>query len=145
MLIIFNIFTVKFSGFLIILGGIEMGHWLKICVNKIWTFCISHSKAENLMRIVHQKLKILGDGQGSFSNLCSNIKRVWSNWSSSMSSETKKEWFQFTYILVITEIISMLLRTCFWKHLFGMGSGMGIGVWDIFSLKWVKWIKANNF
>ena len=46
----------KISGFLIFSGVIEVGHWIKKCVNKISTFCISHSKAENLMRTVHQKL-----------------------------------------------------------------------------------------
>ena len=39
-------------------------------------FCISHSKAENLMRSVHHKLKLFGGGQGSSSSLCSNIKRI---------------------------------------------------------------------
>ena len=35
---------------------IEVGHSLKKCFNKISTFCIFHSKAESLMRTVHQNL-----------------------------------------------------------------------------------------
>ena len=104
MLIFFNIFTAKISGFLIFPGDIEVRHWLKISVNKISTFCISYSKAENLVGTVHQKLIIFGDDQGSFSSVSVLTLSMFDQINHLLYLlKLTKEWFQFAYILVIIE------------------------------------------